>query len=256
MPNIFKKILLLLIALLFTANIALAGPIEDCAEYAKLGIPGKQGELLCRKGFLLAHSSEHKTPFWVIERLTAEKAKAKLPRYNKFKADPDLKKGERAELADYRNSGFDKGHMAPSADMQWDQQAMIECFYLSNMAPQVGEGMNRGIWKNLEERVRKWAIDREELFVFTGPIYEGGIKNTIGKNEVAVPTHLYKIIYDPQREEAIAFIMPNEKLNTEDMPNYIVTIRSVEQKTGLDFLSDLDKQVQDVIENKRAKGLW
>jgi len=71
-----------------------------------------------------------------------------------------------------------------------------------------------------------------------------------------VPTHLYKIIYDPQREEAIAFIMPNEKLNTEDMPNYIVTIRSVEQKTGLDFLSDLDKQVQDVIENKRAKGLW
>jgi endonuclease G len=133
---------------------------------------------------------------------------------------------------------------------------MVECFYLSNIVPQIGKGMNQGIWKDLEEKVRNWAIDRGELYIFTGPIFEGGIKNTIGNNAVAVPTHLYKIVFDPDKNEAIAFIMPNEKLDTKDMPNYIVTIRDVEKMTGLDFLSDMDQQEHDVIENKKAKEIW
>ena len=118
------------------------------------------------------------------------------------------------------------------------------------------KGMNQGIWKDLEELVRVWAIDREELFVFTGAIYEGGVSRTIGKNKVAVPSHLYKIVYDPNRQEAIAFIMPNKALKTEDMPNYIATIRDIEEKTGLDFFSNFEKELQDVIETKRASGLW
>jgi endonuclease G len=146
--------------------------------------------------------------------------------------------------------------MAPAADMRWDQQAMDECFYLSNMVPQVGKGMNQGIWKILEENVRTWAIARGELYIFTGPIYDDGVKKTIGENKVAVPTHLYKIIYDPNKREAIAFIMPNKKLNTKDMPKYIVTIRDVEGKTGLNFLSSLDKEQQDIIETLKAEGLW
>jgi len=251
-----KAALFIIIVSFFSLNIAYAGSIDGCKEYSKLGIPGQQGELLCRKGYLLAHSAEHKTPIWVIEHLTAEKAEGSIPRSDKFTPDPDLEEGERAELADYKNSGYDKGHMAPAADMRWDQQAMIECFFLSNMVPQVGKGMNQGIWKNLEEYIRKWAIDRDELYIFTGPIYEDGVNKTIGKNKVAVPTHLYKIVYDPNKAEAIAFIMPNEKLDSKNMPNYIVTIRDVENKTGLDFLSNLDKQIQDVIETKKAKGLW
>ena len=251
-----RTILYAIIIFIFSLNVAFAGSIAGCEEYAKLGIPGKNGELLCRKGYLLAHDSANKTPIWVIEHLTAEKAKGTLPRYNKFQADPDLEEGERAELSDYKGSGYDKGHMAPSADMRWDQQAMEECFFLSNMVPQVGKGMNQGIWKNLEEYIRQWAIEREEVYVFTGPIYEDGTKKTIGKNEVAVPTHLYKIVYDPIKVEAIAFIMPNEKLDSQDMPNYIVTIREVEAKTGLNFLSKINKHTQDVIETKKAEELW
>jgi len=74
--------------------------------------------------------------------------------------------------------------MAPAADMHWEKQATIECFYLSNVVPQVGKKMNQGIWKALEERARTWAIDRGELFIYTGPIYDGGITKTIGKNKV------------------------------------------------------------------------
>lgn len=256
MSSKYRNILFIIIALFINATIVFAGSIEGCKEYSKLGIPGQEGELLCRKGYLLSHSADRKTPIWVIEHLTADKANGTIPRYNKFQPDPDLEEGERAELDDYKKSGYDQGHMAPAADMRWDLQAMEECFFLSNMVPQVGIGMNRGIWKNLEEHVRTWATNRGELYIFTGPIYEDGGKKTIGKNKVAVPTHIYKIIYDPHKAEAIAFIMPNEKLNSADMPNYIVTIRDVEEKTGLNFLSNLDQHVQDVIETKKAKGLW
>ena len=256
----FKKSLIVLLGItcLFTSTgILVAGPLEDCSEYTRMGIPGHGGVLLCRQGYLLSESLENKTPYWVIEHLTAEKAQANVvQRYNKFQADPNLEKGKRAELSDYKNSGYDRGHMAPSADMKWDKDAMIECFYLSNMAPQVGKGMNRGIWARLEGDVRNWAISRGELFVFTGPIYQGVDKKTIGTTEVAVPTHFYKIIYDPNKGEAIAFIMPNAPLSTSDIPKYITTIREVEEETGLDFLSALDEQKQDDIETKHPDELW
>ena len=233
-----------------------AGPFDGCREYVKLGVPGNDGDPLCRKGYALAHNPETKTAFWVVEHLTREKASAVRARSNDFHPDPDLEEGDRAELADYTKSGFDRGHMAPAGDMRWDEQAMSESFYLSNMSPQVGVGMNRGIWKDLEEKVREWAIQRGELYIYTGPIYEGGIAKTIGKNKVAVPTHFYKVVYDPAHVEAIAFIMPNKKLRTQDMATYIVTIRDVETKTKLNFLSRLKKHIQDVIETVRAEGLW
>jgi len=126
------------------------------------------------------------------------------------------------------------------------------------MVPQVGKGMNQGIWADLEDLVREWATNRGELYIYTGPIYADNIEElrTIGRNEVAVPTHLYKIVYDPKKKEAIAFIMPNEELRTEDMPKYIVTINKIERETGLDFLSALSKEEQHKIESKKSAHLW
>lgn len=247
-------VLLVLVALGAQAN----GAITACKEYAKLGVPGNNGTLLCRKGYLVAHDPVRKTPIWVAEHLTHDKADAILARTNNFQPDPDLDEGDRAELSDYKGSGYDRGHMAPAGDMRWDQQAMTESFFLSNMVPQVGKGMNQGIWKDLEEKVRLWALDRGELYIYTGPIYADPNPNpkTVGANKVAVPTHLYKIVYDPVKVEAIAFIMPNVKLKSSDMPNYIVTVREVEAKTGLNFLSKLRPQIEDAVELSKAEGLW
>ena len=127
MFNKNKTALLIIIVFFFISSITIAGSIDDCEEYSKLGIPGQRGELLFRKGYLLAHSSEYKTPILVIKHLTAEKAQGSIPRYSKFMPDPDLNQGERAELEDYKKSGYDRGHMAPAADMKLDQEAMIEC---------------------------------------------------------------------------------------------------------------------------------
>jgi endonuclease G len=147
--------------------------------------------------------------------------------------------------------------MAPAADMKWDAQAMAECFYLSNMVPQVGKGMNQGIWRILEDKVRDWAISRGEIYIYTGPIYDGKEElKVIGKNKVAVPSALFKVVFSPEDQKVIAFIMPNRSLNTKDMPKYIVSVREVENETGLDFFATLSKEIQDSFESEKAPVLW
>jgi endonuclease G, mitochondrial len=252
-----RRIFLPLAFILYTSvHIVFAGPIEDCKEFTTYGVPGLSGNLLCRKGYLLSHDPARKTPVWVIEHLTRGKAKGTVARSDDFQADLDLDKGKRAELSDYQGSGYDRGHMAPAADMSWDTQAMFESFYLSNMVPQVGIGMNRGIWAALENRVRKWVLERGELYVYSGPIYAGKEAETIGGNHVAVPGFLFKVVLDPGQKEAIAVIMPNQKLKTEDMPRYLVSVREVEKQTGLHFFSTLPAPEQDKIESAKAPQLW
>lgn len=103
----------------------------------------------------------------------------------------------------------------------------------------------------LEEKVRQWAIDRDEIYVYTGPIYDA---EEVGINEVVVPTHIFKVVYDPKAVEAIAFIMPNQPLKPEDTTQYVTTIDEIEQKTGLDFLSKLSSAVQDAVDKESAGG--
>jgi len=242
---------------IFSVQVVFAGPIDDCREFTAFGVPGASGDLLCRKGYLLAHDPARKTPIWVVEHLTREKLKRKVTgRSEDFRADPDLPEERRAELSDYRGSGYDRGHMAPAGDLTWDEQAMSESFYLSNMVPQVGIGNNRGIWMELEKKVRSWGLERGELFVYTGPIYRADDLETIGENGVAVPGRLYKVVLDPERKEVLAIILPNRKLRTQDLPKYLVSVREVERETGLDFFAILPAQEQERLEAIPAPRLW
>lgn len=242
------------IAVLFMVQFAFAGPLDACKDFTKFGLPGSSGDLLCRKGYLLAHSPERKTPIWAIEHLVGDKLNGSIARTDDFKPDPDLEKGKRAELADYEGSGYQRGHMAPAENMNWDEQAMHESFLLSNMVPQNGP-MNGGIWRVLEGKARKWAVERKSIYVFTGPIYSDNYE-TIGKNMVAVPIKLFKIVFDPERKEAIAFIMANQKLSSANIKEYITTIRDVEKATKLDFLNNLPREEQDKIETEKPEMLW
>ena len=118
--------------------------------------------------------------------------------------------------------------------MNYSQVAMRECFYMSNMSPQE-PGFNRGIWRELEEKVRQWALKNDSLIVITGPIFTQDME-TIGKNEVAVPIAFYKVVADiswPTYKE-IAFIIPNKASNNA-IKSFAVSVNSVEIVTGLDF---------------------
>ncbi len=248
------------LAVIVTAVLTLPGYASQsaCKEFLEYGIPSQSDALLCRTGFALSHDSATKSPRWVAQRMTPERLVAAVPRSDRFLPDPDLPKGQRAELEDYRASGYDRGHMAPAADMRWSAQAMRESFYLSNMAPQIGAGLNRGIWSELESRIRQWVERRGELFIFTGPVFETPVTKAqrIGPNAVAVPTHFYKIVFDPVRIETIAFVIPNAAQQGRRLEEFITSVRDIEQRTGLDFLNRITPNVQALIEEAVPAGLW
>jgi len=252
-----KWIAVFLFVFAFDVGVSYADALDDCRHHIKYGAPSTDAVVLCRTGYVLSHDGSRKVPRWVAYHMTKELiAGGSVPRSDDFRADPDLPAGQRSELSDYRGSGFDRGHMAAAEDMSWDELAMSESFLLSNMAPQVGAGFNNGIWKGLENRVRKWAVERDELYVVTGPIYRGTNIQPIGGNAVNVPTHFYKVIFDPIRVEAIAFVLPNASNPTSDLPAFITSVREVEQQTGLNFHPNLEDSVEKLVEEKRQPALW
>ena len=129
---------------------------ESQIDHLKYGIPSTNGKILEREGYVLLHDSLKKIPLWVSYHLTKKHLQGIQERVDRFKPDPDLLEGERAELSDYKGSGYDRGHMAPAGDMKRSLKVMLESFYLSNMCPQT-PGLNRGQWKTLEEKIRDFT---------------------------------------------------------------------------------------------------
>ena len=229
------------------------------AEHILYGYPSTTGVVLYRKGYVLDHDNIKKEAIWVSYHLTDKYLVQNVKRADDFRPDSDLPKGQRSERIDYDKSGYDRGHLAPAEDMRRDKQTESETFLLSNMTPQIGPGFNRGIWKELEAKVRRWAKQRKNIYVMTGPIFENKNYKTIGPNRVAVPTSFYKIIVScaPKGEnlDAIAFILPNKPIPSRILRSYITTIDEVEKETGLDFLHDLDDQIEIKLEAKKAE-MW
>jgi len=248
-----KKVMIFSIMLLLPAA-ALASPLDDCSAQIKYGAPSYGGVLLCRKGYVLSYNTAHKTADWVAYHLTREKMHGNIPRTNDFRPDPDLASDQQAELADYSHSGYTRGQMTPATSMRWSARAMSESFLLTNVAPQK-KGMNKGIWKFLEQKVRDWVNSRGELYIVTGSIYKNRHPDSIGSDHVAVPDAFYKVVFDPVRVDAIAFIIPNRKEKSSDLPRFITSVDKVEKETGFDFLSNLDDDVESLIE-ARVDPFW
>jgi len=194
---------------------------------------------ICYSGFAVKHSGVTRTPLYAAEHLTRDRIlQGKgLKRQSKFHPDENLPRSERAELHDYAKSGFDRGHVAPSADM-FDIQSQYECFSLANMVPQVPEN-NRGPWEGIESAVRMMAKSKGDLYVVTGPIYQGSNIEQIG-GSVMVPTKLFKAIYDPQRKEAGAYLIDN----TADAQPRKVTIEELENIAGISMFPSVEASVK------------
>ena len=245
---------LLLIYILFSLfGLSAAEPPQY--DNLALGIPGKCDTLINRPGYALGYIEYHEQAAFVIYKLTAREALTKeAQRTNRFRSDPEIPTGS-ATTADYRRSGYDRGHLAPAADMAFSVQTMADSFFMSNMSPQK-PAFNRGIWKRLEEQVRQIAIREKAIYVVTGPILPKKKTVTIGANQVTVPTHYYKVIFDltPPRK-MIGFILPNEG-SDRPLEDFAVTVDVVEKATGLDFFSALPKAVQGRLESTISVPSW
>lgn len=163
---------------------------------------------LCSPSLAIGHSPITRTPLWVAERLTPERSRAgsDTERVSEFYPDPRLPAGQRAELADYRRSGYDRGHLAPSADMA-GLEAQRESFTLANIAPQSAT-LNRGPWADLEIELRKYARRVPETYIVTGLLFEGAKLQTTPTGRVYVPTSFWKAIAVPG-QGSIAYVAAN-----------------------------------------------
>jgi endonuclease G len=230
----------------------------QCLARFPIGLPANGADdaarretLICRRGYVVAFNIDTRVPDWVMERLGASDLTGPAQRSNGFGHDPALPPGADATNADYLRTGYDRGHQAPAGDAKFSQQIMNESFYFTNMAPQIGIGFNRGAWKFLEETVRGWVEcgGHPDLYVITGPIY-GANPGTIGTNRVAIPREFYKIVYDPDSDQAVGFILPNVRIgSTIDPQLYVRPIADIEAATGLDFFNGFDRRHQNVLES-------
>ena len=186
--------------------------------------------------------------------LTKKETEKAYSRTDNFIPDPFVKTGT-AGQADYSGSGFDRGHLAPAADMGWSKQAMEESFYFSNMSPQA-PSFNRGIWKRLEEQVRSWAIVYDSVYVVTGPVLQEGLP-TIGANKVSVPKYYYKVILDNtgKDKKAIGFLMANEASKGE-LTAFAVPVDRIEKETGIDFFNKLPDNFESKVEKELCLTCW
>ena len=207
-------------------------------------------------GYTLCYSEEDEQPYWVAYVLTADEVFAdNAQRADNFHEDPSIPTGS-ATLADYRGSGYDRGHMIPAADLKWSEQSMDDSFFMSNMSPQVG-ALNRGVWADLESVVRTFAAQNQAICVVTGPVLTDGPYKKIGSNGVSVPNYYYKAIldYTGPEHKAIGFLLANEG-SKEDLETFAVTIDELEEMTGLDFFPRLPDDEEAVLESSFDVDLW
>jgi len=211
-------------------------------------------QIINHTAYTLKYSEQHEQASWVAYTLKSSHTSGTVGRTNDFRIDYKVKTGS-ASLSDYKNSGYDRGHLAPAADFKWSSTAMSESFFMSNMSPQ-HPSFNRGIWKKLEGSVRNWADDNGEIYVVTGPILNEQF-STIGYNGVSIPNYYYKVILDYSEPEikGIGFILPNKK-SSQSIQSFAVTIDEVEKRTGIDFYNTLPDKIEEQIESTIDISKW
>jgi endonuclease G len=241
----FRKLLLL-------AALAVSAP----AQHARFGLPAcfaPHVEFAGRRYFLLCHDSDAKTSAWVGYELKPQQLLRVAQRPRRFRSDTALSRPGAAD-ADYRHTGFSRGHLAPVADFSWSEEAVRATFLLSNAVPQ-RQRVNAGRWAQVEAAVRSLAARSDAAFVFTGPIFPADPAR-IGAGRVAVPSHLFKVVLAVKgdRKSMFAAIVPNVDHVPEPLAHFLTSVDEVERQTGLDFFSGLDDAEETELEAARGNS--
>ncbi|XP_065668899.1 nuclease EXOG, mitochondrial [Hydra vulgaris] len=218
----------------------------------RYGLPQSPSTLVY-SNHVVQYDCSRKVPLWVAQHITKEKLTGLADRSSfTFKTDVNVPEKFRATNEDFLNSGYTRGHMIPAADSKRNSSSMKESFLLSNIVPQNFEN-NVGFWYRLEAYCRSLSKRFSDVYVISGPLFlsENTSQNepkfikyqVIGKNEVAVPTHLYKVILveNNNKPRAIgAFIIPNQPISDEKtLLDYQVKLEDLEKLAGFNFFPKL-----------------
>lgn len=245
------------IIICFVLSLLFVGFLFGQKENKSLELPKiRKGEEIVRHSyFSLVYSEEHEQSRWVAYVLKYDMINGDEERSNSFKEDPKIIT-QSANDNDYKGSGYDRGHLAPAADMSFSQDAMQESFYYSNMSPQL-PAFNRGIWKKLEAEFREYAQSLHKIYVVTGPILKPGLSE-IGENGVDIPEEYYKaaLFVSDSCVQAIAFVLPNKKISDESVYSFSISIDELEKRTGLNFYNNLPFFLENKVEKRVNIDFW
>ncbi|MCR4965565.1 MAG: DNA/RNA non-specific endonuclease [Bacteroidales bacterium] len=215
----------------------------------------RTGQTIYHCGYTVNFNPDWLIPNWVAYELTEEEANGKQGRADFFTEDPELDT-HCPSYKDYSTSEYDRGHMAPAGDMKWDQQAMEECFFMTNICPQ-DHSLNTGDWRLLEEQIRRWALKYDNIYVVCGPIVSDNPER-IGRSGVAVPDAFYKVVLCKidGKWQALGFLFDNDESKHHALKTYCHSVDHVEHITGIDFFSALDDSVENMIEADYNPRIW
>jgi endonuclease G len=212
------------------------------------------GQIVHHEGYSLSYSEPHEQAEWVAYELKKEHLSNTNYKRPYFEIDLAVKTGA-AHWRNYKNSGFDRGHLCPAGDRAYSQDAYNETFLTSNISPQRHD-FNSGIWNTLEQKVRYWASKYNGVFVVSGGVLNGDME-TIGDEQVAVPNQFYKILIDTNsgKTKMIAFLMPHEN-SQKPLYKFVVPVDSIEVLTGIDFFPELEDTLEDKLEASANYKEW
>lgn len=212
------------------------------------------GQIVHHEEYSLSYSEAHEQAEWVAYELKKAHLSSTNHKRPYFEIDEAVKTGA-AHWRNYKNSGFDRGHLCPAGDRRYNQSAYDETFLTSNISPQSHQ-FNAGIWNRLEQKVRYWASKYNGVFVVTGGVLKGTTE-TIGDEYVSVPNQFYKVLIDTNSGETkmIAFLMPHENSN-KPLYKFVVSVDTIEKLTGIDFFPELDDVVEDKLEASNSYKEW
>ena len=237
----------------------------------KVGLPktNHDEEVIHHAAMSLVYSEKHEQAKWVAHIILPEIIKGKEGRSNDFREDSLIKTGTATEIDyflktknedgsyEYDGFGYDRGHLAPSADFRWSKKALSQSYLYSNMSPQLA-AFNREKWGELEDILRGYIYNHPttQLYVVTGPILHDSLpKIERSINKVSIPEYFYKVVVDLTHQKAIGFIMPNQKINYP-LNNYAVSIDEVETATGIDFFHQIEDELEDALEKQNVIKDW
>ncbi|KAE8584272.1 hypothetical protein XENTR_v10020890 [Xenopus tropicalis] len=232
--------------------------LPPSAGLTRFGLPGLS-QLKSRESYVLSYDPRLRGPAWVLEHLSPERLHGSAERQGcDFQEDVSVHQYHRAANSDFKGSGFDRGHLAAAANHKWSQKAMDETFILSNIYPQ-NPHLNQKAWNNLERYCRSVTKKNKNVYVCTGPLFlprrepDGNMYvkyQVIGSNNVAVPTHFFKVVVLEKFSGEIelrSYVMPNHPVDEQiPLERFLVPIESIERAAGLLFVPNILKNTNNL----------
>jgi len=212
------------------------------------------GAVVYHANYALSYHEKYEQAEWVFYELKANNVSNTNFQRPFFIYDPKVKT-QSADYKNYKNSGYDRGHLCPAGDMKFSKEAFDDTFYTSNISPQKSD-FNNGVWNRLEQKTRYWSQKYDDIYVVTGGILTDDLE-TIGREKVAVPKYFYKVLLDETDGDykMIAFLVPHEN-SKKPLYEFVVSVDEIERLTGIDFFPALPDKIENELEKRNDYKAW